>query len=109
MPHTPIMTTTPTPPTRDTTEATPRMTVDKLREDRAVTVPLVLPYSMLQRVNAVAAESGRNRSAVIREGIAALLATGAVGVGALPTLAPMDAAGELPTSRTNVQPSMVVT
>ncbi len=105
--RTPIMTpTVPVPPTRDATDAAPRMGVDELREGRAVTVPLVLPYSMLQRVNAVAAESGRNRSAVIREGIAALLATGSKGVGALPTpspIAPMDAAGVPPTSRTNVR------
>jgi hypothetical protein len=113
--RTPIMTPTvpaPTPPTRDAADAAPRMGVDELREDRAVTVPLVLPYSMLQRVNAVAAESGRNRSAVIREGIAMMLATGSEGVGALPTpapITPMDAAGVLPTSRTSVQPSMAAT
>ena len=48
----------------------------ELRQDRGVTIPLVMPYSMLEQLNAIANDSGRNRSALIREAITVALFNG---------------------------------
>ena len=40
-----------------------------LSQDRGITIPLVMPQSVLERLNALALERGCNRSALVREAI----------------------------------------
>lgn len=77
------------------------MPQQSLRQDRGVTIPLVMPYSMLEQLNAMANDSGCNRSALIREAITVALFTGE---GEIPTASPTGTTRTPSTCRTTVHP-----